>query len=47
VRINISKVLNCKKFLIMLVIIGPHCLNTLEARVIGMKIYCDDIMGGA
>jgi hypothetical protein len=31
----------------MLVIIGPHSLNTLQARVIGMKIYPDDVMGGS
>jgi hypothetical protein len=47
VGINISKVLNCKNFLKMLVIIGPHSLNTLQARVIDMKLYCDDFMGGA
>ena len=46
--INISKVLNCKNFLKMLVIIGPHSLNTLQARVIiDVKLYCDDVMGGA
>ena len=33
--INISKVLNCKNFLKMPIIIGPHSLNTLQARVIG------------
>jgi hypothetical protein len=37
VGINISKVLNSKNFLKMLVIIGPHFLNILQARVIGMK----------
>jgi hypothetical protein len=47
VGINISKVLNCKNFLKMLVIIGPHSLNTLQARIIDMKLYCDDFMGGA
>jgi hypothetical protein len=31
----------------MLVIIGPHSLNTLQARVIDMKLYCDDVMGGS
>ena len=31
----------------MLVIIGPHFLNTLQARVIDMKLYCDDVMGGS
>jgi hypothetical protein len=25
----------------MLVIICPHSLNTLQARVIDMKLYCD------
>jgi hypothetical protein len=37
VGINISKVLNSKNVLKMLVIIGPHFLNILQARVIGMK----------
>jgi hypothetical protein len=46
VGINISKVLNCKNVLKMLVI-GPHSLNTLQARVIDMKLYCDDVMGGS
>jgi hypothetical protein len=41
VGIYISKVLNCKNFL------GPHYLNTLQARVIDMKLYCDDVMGGS
>ena len=45
--INISKVINCKKILKMLVIIGPHSLNTLHARVIDVKLYCHDVMGGA
>ena len=45
--IYISKVLNCKNFLKMLVIIGPHSLNTSQARVIDMKLYCDDVMGGS
>ena len=36
VGINIRKVLNFKNFLKMLVIIGPHFLNTLQARAIGM-----------
>jgi hypothetical protein len=32
----------------MLVIIGPHSLNTIQARVIiDVKLYCDDVMGGA
>jgi hypothetical protein len=31
----------------MLVIIGPHSLNTLQARVIGMIWYPDDVMGGS
>jgi hypothetical protein len=31
----------------MLVIIGPYSLNTLQARVIDMKLYCDDVMGGS
>ena len=47
VGINISKVLNFKNVLKMLVIIGPHFLNTLQARVIRMKLYCDDVMGGS
>jgi hypothetical protein len=47
VGINISKILNCKYFLKMLVIIGPNSLNTLQARVVDMKLYCDDLMGGA
>jgi hypothetical protein len=46
--VYISKVLNCKSFLkMLLVIIGPHSLNTLQARVIDVKLYCDEIMGGA
>ena len=45
--INISKVLNFKNVLKMLVLIGPHSLNTLRARVIDMKLYCNDVMGGA
>jgi hypothetical protein len=47
VVINISKVLNCKNVLKMLVIIGPHSINTLQARVIDMKWYPDDVMSGA
>jgi hypothetical protein len=47
VGINIRKVLKCTNFIKMLVIIGPHSLNTLQARVIDMKLYCDDVMGGA
>ena len=31
----------------MLVIIGPHSLNTLQARVIDVNLYCHDDMGGA
>jgi hypothetical protein len=45
VGINIRKVLNFKNFRKMLVIIGPHFLNTLHARAIGMIWYCDDVMG--
>jgi hypothetical protein len=48
VGINIySKVLNFKNVLNMLVMIGPHSLNTLQAHVIGKKWYCDNVMGGA
>jgi hypothetical protein len=47
VGINISKVLNCKNVLKMLVFICPHSLNTLQARVIDIKLYCDDVMGGS
>ena len=31
----------------LLVIIGPHSLNTLQARVFDVKLYPDDVMGGA
>jgi hypothetical protein len=50
VGINISRVFNSYKFSHNASnhsIIGPHSLNTLQARAIGMKIYCDDITGGA
>jgi hypothetical protein len=31
----------------MLVMISAHSLYTSQARVIVMKLYCDDMMGGA